>query len=33
LIVIPIENMIELIDNITSDPLKAAHDEEERVLI
>jgi hypothetical protein len=33
LIIIPIESMIELIENITSDPLKAAHDEEERVLI
>jgi hypothetical protein len=33
LIIAPIEHMISLINDITSDPLKAAHDEEQRVLM
>jgi len=32
LVVTPIESMIEKITNITEDPLKAAHDEEEKLL-
>lgn len=33
LVITPIEIMIEKVNNITKDPLKAAHDEEERLLI
>lgn len=33
LVIIPLENMISLVKSITNDPLKAAHDEEERALI
>ena len=32
LVISPIEHMIEKVNNITKDPLKAAHDEEERLL-
>ena len=32
LVITPIEDMIEKVNNITKDPLKAAHDEEERLL-
>ena len=32
LVISPIEQMIEKVNNITKDPLKAAHDEEERLL-
>ena len=33
LVVTPIENMIKKVEAITSDPLKAAHDEEENLLL
>jgi hypothetical protein len=33
LVVLPIENMIKKVEAITKDPLKAAHDEEERLLL
>jgi len=33
LVITPIETMIEKVNNITKDPLKAAHDEEERLLM
>jgi hypothetical protein len=33
LVIDPIENMIERVNHITSDPLSAVHDEEERLLI
>lgn len=33
LVISPIETMIEKVNNITKDPLKAAHDEEERLLM
>lgn len=33
LVIAPIETMIEKVNNITKDPLKAAHDEEERLLM
>jgi hypothetical protein len=33
LVIHPIETMIEKVNNITKDPLKAAHDEEERLLM
>jgi hypothetical protein len=32
LVISPIEDMIVKVNNITNDPLKAAHDEEERLL-
>lgn len=32
LVISPIELMIEKVNNITKDPLKAAHDEEEKLL-
>jgi len=32
LVISPIENMIQRVNNITKDPLLAAHDEEERLL-
>ena len=32
LVISPIEDMIVKVNNITKDPLKAAHDEEERLL-
>ena len=33
LVITPIENMIKKVHAITRDPLKAAHDEEERLLL
>jgi hypothetical protein len=33
LVITPIETMIEKVNNITKDPLKAAYDEEERLLM
>ena len=33
LIITPIEEMVKRVHNITEDPLKAAHQEEERLLI
>ena len=33
LVIGPIEQMIEKVQEITNDPLKAAHDEEQRVLV
>ncbi len=33
LVITPIENMIKKVQAITRDPLKAAHDEEEKLLI
>ena len=33
LVIGPIEKMIEKVHEITNDPLKAAHDEEQRVLV
>lgn len=33
LVITPIEAMIDKVNNITKDPLKAAHDEEERLLM
>lgn len=33
LVISPIEAMIDKVNNITKDPLKAAHDEEERMLM
>ena len=32
LVITPIENMIEKVQAITKDPLKAAHEEEEKLL-
>jgi hypothetical protein len=32
LVISPIEDMITRVNNITADPLKAAHEEEERLL-
>ena len=33
LVVMPIESMIKKVEAITKDPLKAAHDDEERLLL
>ena len=33
LVVLPIESMIRTVEAITSDPLKAAHDQEEKLLL
>ena len=33
LVVLPIESMIKTVQAITKDPLKAAHDEEEKLLL
>ena len=33
LVILPIENMIEKVNNISKDPLKAANEEEERLLL